>query len=176
MFSFLSPGRRVVALAAWKLKTSLHLRLRIPPATSQVDSELSTALFGLPLHMRKRLGWEYAGGGWKIGRVCINPPNNLAVEILISLSPLPFPTLPLNPEDRSGAVMSGEVGKSGRKNRDHTGAPKLDCNLACPSHAGSSSRWEARERDKSLVSDCTDLFLVGREAVDLQDLPASGMK
>ena len=105
----------MVALAAWKLKTSLHLRLRIPPATSQVDSELSTALFGLPLHMRKRLGWEYVGGGWKIGRVCINPPNNLAVEILISLSPLPFPTLPLNPEDRSGAVMSGEVGKSGRK-------------------------------------------------------------
>lgn len=116
------------------------------------------------------------GEGWKIGRVCINPPNNLAGDILINLSPLPFPTLPLNPEDRSGAFMSREVGKSGRKNRDHTGAPKLGCTLVCPSHAGSSSRREARERDKSLASDCTDLFLVGREAVDLQDLPASGMK
>ena len=55
------------------------------------------------------------GEGWKIGRVCINPPNNLAGDILINLSPLPFPTLPLNPEDRSGAFMSREVGKSGRK-------------------------------------------------------------
>lgn len=63
------------------------------------------------------------GEGWKIGRVCINPPNNLAVDILISLSPLPLPTLPLNPEDRSGAFMSGEVGKSGRKKqRPHMGS------------------------------------------------------
>ena len=52
------------------------------------------------------------GEGWKIGRVCINPPNNLTGDILINLSPLPFPTLPLNPEDRSGAFMSWEVGKT----------------------------------------------------------------
>lgn len=30
-------------------------------STSQVDSELSTTLFGLPSHMWKRLGWEYGG-------------------------------------------------------------------------------------------------------------------
>lgn len=119
------------------------------------------------------------GGGWNIGKVCINPPNNLAVDILINLSPLPFPTLPLNPEDRSGAFMSGEVGECGRKKQETTQGlqswtvpwPALlvqDCLQ--------EKEKEARERDKSLASDCTDLFLVGREAVDLQDLPASGMK
>lgn len=70
--------RRVVALAVWVLKTFLHpkssphLGLQIPPAASQIDSGLSTALFWLLLQKAIMGGEDWDGnmeGGWRIGRV-----------------------------------------------------------------------------------------------------------